>query len=162
MKSKKIPIRFNINGENKELDIPAGMTALELIRDRLELKGTKEGCGIGECGACTIIVDGRAVNACLIFAAQLDGREISTVESLDQTGQLHPIQEAFAEQHAVQCGFCTPGLLMSTRALLAEQSNPDRSEIVKAISGNLCRCTGYQSIVAAIENAAKQQLKKDS
>ena len=162
MKSNTITVRFTINGEKKKLDIPAGMTALELIRDRLELKGTKEGCGIGECGACTIIVDGRAVNACLMFAAQLDGREISTVESLDQTGQLHPIQEAFAEHHAVQCGFCTPGLLMSTRALLKAQSNPDRSEIVKAISGNLCRCTGYHSIIAAVENAAKQQPKKDS
>jgi carbon-monoxide dehydrogenase small subunit len=155
-----ISINFTINGEKKQLDIPAGLTALELIRDTLELKGTKEGCGIGECGACTIIVDGRAVNACLMFAAQLDGREISTVESLDQTGQLHPIQEAFADQHAVQCGFCTPGLLMSTRALLTEKSNPDRSEIVKAISGNLCRCTGYHSIIAAIEDAAKQQSKE--
>lgn len=156
-----ISIRFTINGEGKQLDIPAGMTALELIRDRLALKGTKEGCGIGECGACTIIVDGRAVNACLMFAAQLDGREISTVESLDQAGQLHPIQTAFAKQHAVQCGFCTSGLLMSTRALLTEQSNPDRSEIVKAISGNLCRCTGYHSIIAAIEDAAKPQPKED-
>jgi len=162
MKYEMISINFTINGEKKQLEIPAGMTALELIRDRLELKGTKEGCGIGECGACTIIVDGRAVNACLMFAAQLDGRDISTVESLDQTGQLHPIQEAFAEQHAVQCGFCTPGLLMSTRALLSEQSNPDRSEIVKAISGNLCRCTGYHSIIAAVENAAKKQSKKGS
>jgi carbon-monoxide dehydrogenase small subunit len=160
MKKNTIAIRITVNGEKKELEIPAGMTALELIRDRLKLKGTKEGCGIGECGACTIVVDGRAVNACLMFAAQLDGREISTVESLDQTGQLHPIQEAFAEQHAVQCGFCTPGLLMSTRALLAENSNPDRSEIVKAISGNLCRCTGYHSIIAAVENAAKQQPKE--
>ena len=160
MKHETISINFTINGEKKQLDIPAGLTALELIRDTLELKGTKEGCGIGECGACTIIVDGRAVNACLMFAAQLDGREISTVESLDQTGQLHPIQEAFADQHAVQCGFCTPGLLMSTRALLTEKSNPDRSEIVKAISGNLCRCTGYHSIIAAIEDAAKQQPKK--
>ena len=160
MKLEMISINFTINGEKKQLDIPAGMTALELIRDRLELKGTKEGCGIGECGACTIIVDGRAVNACLMFAAQLDGREISTVESLDHAGQLHPIQEAFAEQHAVQCGFCTPGLLMSTRALLKEQPNPDRSEIVKAISGNLCRCTGYHSIIAAIEDAAKPQAKE--
>jgi carbon-monoxide dehydrogenase small subunit len=97
-----------------------------------------------------------------MFAAQLDGREISTVESLDQTGQLHPIQAAFAERHAVQCGFCTPGLLMSTHALLKAQSKPDRSEIVKAISGNLCRCTGYHSIVAAVEDAAKQRSKKDS
>ena len=160
VKLEMISINFTINGENQQLDIPAGMTALELIRDRLELKGTKEGCGIGECGACTIIVDGRAVNACLMFAAQLDGREISTVESLDQTDQLHPIQEAFAQQHAVQCGFCTPGLLMSARALLAEKSNPGRSEIVKAISGNLCRCTGYHSIIAAIENAAKRQPKE--
>ena len=160
MKPNMISIRFTINGEGKQLDIPAGMTALELIRDRLALKGTKEGCGIGECGACTIIVDGRAVNACLMFAAQLDGREISTVESLDQAGQLHPIQTAFAKQHAVQCGFCTSGLLMSTRALLTEQSNPDRSEIVKAISGNLCRCTGYHSIIAAIEDAAKEHPKE--
>lgn len=155
-----ISINFTINGKKQQLDIPAGMTALELIRDKLELKGTKEGCGIGECGACTIVVDSRAVNACLMFAAQLEGREISTVESLDQNDQLHPIQEAFAKQHAVQCGFCTPGLLMSTRALLAVQSNPDRSEIVKAISGNLCRCTGYHSIIAAIEDAAKQQSKE--
>jgi carbon-monoxide dehydrogenase small subunit len=162
MKYEMILINFTINGEKKKLEIPAGMTALELIRDRLELKGTKEGCGIGECGACTIIVDGRAVNACLMFAAQLDGRQIFTVESLDQAGQLHPIQEAFAEQHAVQCGFCTPGLLMSTRALLTEKPNPERSEIVKAISGNLCRCTGYNSIIAAVEKAAKQQTKKNS
>jgi carbon-monoxide dehydrogenase small subunit len=161
MKPNMISIRFTINGDGKQLDIPAGVTALELIRDRLELKGTKEGCGIGECGACTIIVDGRAVNACMMFAAQLDGREISTVESLGQAGQLHPIQAAFAKQHAVQCGFCTPGLLMSTCALLTEQSNPDRSEIVKAISGNLCRCTGYHSIIAAIEDAAKPQPKED-
>ena len=161
MKLEMITINFTINGENQQLDIPAGMTALELIRDKLELKGTKEGCGIGECGACTIIVDGRAVNACLMFAAQLDGREISTVESLDQADELDPIQEAFAKQHAVQCGFCTPGLLMSTHALLTEKSNPDRSEIVKAISGNLCRCTGYHSIIAAIEDAAKSQPKED-
>ena len=160
MKENTFTIRIIVNGEKKELDIPAGISALELIRDVLEFKGTKEGCGIGECGACTIVVDGRAVNACLLFAAQLDGREILTVEGLGQTGDLHPIQEAFAEQHAVQCGFCTPGLIMSTHALLAENTNPDRNEIVKAISGNLCRCTGYHSIVSAIEGAAKQQPKK--
>ena len=160
MKSKKITIRFTINGEKKQLDIHAGISALELIRDVLELKGAKEGCGIGECGACTIVIDGRAVNACLMFAAQLDGREILTVEGLSRTGDLHPIQEAFAEQHAVQCGFCTPGLIMSTHALLAKNTNPDRVEIVKAISGNLCRCTGYHSIVSAVEGAAKQQSKE--
>lgn len=160
MKPKTTSIRITINGEKKQLDIHAGISALELIRDVLELKGTKEGCGIGECGACTIVVDGRAVNACLMFAAQLDGREILTVEGLSRTGDLHPIQEAFAQQHAVQCGFCTPGLMMSTHALLAENTNPNRTEIVKAISGNLCRCTGYHSIVAAIEGAAKQPPKE--
>jgi len=154
MKATTILIRFTINGEQKQLDIPAGLTALELIRDRLELKGTKEGCGIGECGACTIMVDGRAVNACLMFAAQLDGREILTVEGLARNGELHPIQEAFAEKHAVQCGFCTPGVMMSARALLSENPHPNRSEIIKTISGNLCRCTGYLSIVEAIEAAA--------
>jgi carbon-monoxide dehydrogenase small subunit len=161
MKHEMISINFTINGKKQQLDIPAGMTALEAIRDRLKLKGTKEGCGIGECGACTIIVDGRSVNACLMFAAQMDGREILTVEGLDRNGDLDLIQVAFAERHAVQCGFCTPGLLMSTHALLSEQSNPDRSEIVKAISGNLCRCTGYHSIVSAIEDAARRQPKKD-
>ncbi len=163
MKIKIISINFTINGEKKELEIPAGLTALELIRDRLALKGSKEGCGIGECGACTIVVDGRAVNACLMFAAQLDDREVLTVEGLDQSGDLHPIQQAFAEKHAVQCGFCTPGLLMSTSALLAEHKHPSRNEIVKAISGNLCRCTGYHSIMEAVEAAAKKQAasKKD-
>jgi carbon-monoxide dehydrogenase small subunit len=161
MKQNTISIHFTINGEQKRLDVSAGMTALEAIRDRLKLKGTKEGCGIGECGACTIIVDGRAVNACLMFAAQLDGRQVLTVEGLALNGDLDPIQEAFAERHAVQCGFCTPGLLMSTHALLSEKANPDRSEIVKAISGNLCRCTGYNSIVTAIEDAARRRPKKD-
>ena len=157
MKLKMISINFTINGEKKQLEIPAGLTALELIRDRFDLKGSKEGCGIGECGACTIVVDGRAVNACLMFATQLDGCEVLTVEGLTQDGEMHPIQEAFAEKHAVQCGFCTPGLLMSTRALLAGHPRPNRAEIVKAISGNLCRCTGYHSIVEAVEEAARRQ-----
>ena len=154
MQPKTTSIRITVNGERKELNIPPGITALELIRDWLELKGTKEGCGIGECGACTIVVDGRAVNACLMLAAQLDGRKILTVEGLSRSGKLHPFQEAFAKHHAVQCGFCSPGLLMSTYALLAKRPNADRDEIVKAISGNLCRCTGYHSIIAAIEDAA--------
>jgi carbon-monoxide dehydrogenase small subunit len=163
MKTNSVTIQFTINGEKMQLDIPAGTTALDLIRDRLALKGTKEGCGIGECGACTIVVDGRAVNACLMLAAQLDGREVLTVEGLSHSGDLHPIQEAFAEKHAVQCGFCTPGLLMSTSALLKKHPHPNRSEIVKAISGNLCRCTGYHSIMEAVKAAAEKQaaFKKD-
>ena len=146
-----------LNGEEKSLVIESGISALELIRDVLELKGTKEGCGIGECGACTIVVDGKAVNACLMFAAQLDGRNVLTVEGLGENGALHPIQQSFVEHHAVQCGFCTPGLLMSTHALLEKNPQPDRNEIVKAISGNLCRCTGYQSILGAIDDVAAKK-----
>jgi len=156
MKKSKYHLRFTLNGEEKSLEIEPGISALELIRDVLDLKGTKEGCGIGECGACTIVVDGQAVNACLMFAAQLDGRDVLTVEGLSGEAELHPIQQSFAQQHAVQCGFCTPGILMSTHALLNETPNPNRAEIVKALSGNLCRCTGYQSIVAGIEDAVKR------
>jgi aerobic-type carbon monoxide dehydrogenase small subunit (CoxS/CutS family) len=154
MKKNSYHLRFTLNGEEQSLDIDPGISALELLRDVLDLKGTKEGCGIGECGACTIVVDGQAVNACLMFAAQLDGRRVLTVEGLSTKAELHPIQQSFAEKHAVQCGFCTPGILMSTHALLTEKPNPNRAEIVKAIAGNLCRCTGYQSIVAGIEHAA--------
>jgi len=156
MKKKGYPLRFTLNGEEKSLDIEPGISALELIRDTLDLKGTKEGCGIGECGACTVVVDGKAVNACLMFAAQLDGRDVLTVEGLSKDDALHPIQQSFIEHHAVQCGFCTPGILMSTRALLSENPQPERDEIVKVISGNLCRCTGYQSIIAGIEDAAEK------
>ena len=154
MKKNRYHIRFSLNSEEKSLNIDHGISALDLLRDILDLKGTKEGCGIGECGACTIVVDGQAVNACLMFAAQLDGRTVLTVEGLNGEAELHSIQQSFSERHAVQCGFCTPGLLMSTRALIAEKPNPSRAEIVKAIAGNLCRCTGYQSIIAGIEDAA--------
>jgi aerobic-type carbon monoxide dehydrogenase small subunit (CoxS/CutS family) len=153
-KKSKYQLRFTLNSEEMALDIEPGISALELIRDVLDLKGTKEGCGIGECGACTIVVDGRAVNACLMFAAQLDGRNVLTVEGLNREEELHPIQQSFAEKHAVQCGFCTPGILMSTQALLAENQRLKRDEIIKAVAGNLCRCTGYQSIIAGIEDAA--------
>ena len=156
MKKNGYHLRFTLNGAETSLDIDPGMSALELIRDTLDLKGTKEGCGVGECGACTVVVDGKAVNACLMFAAQLDGRDVLTVEGLGQDDALHPIQQSFIERHAVQCGFCTPGILMSTRALLEENPQPARDEIVKAISGNLCRCTGYQSIIAGIEEAAQK------
>jgi carbon-monoxide dehydrogenase small subunit len=155
MKKNRYHLRFTLNGEEKSLDIEPGISALELIRDVLDLKGTKEGCGIGECGACTVVVDGKAVNACLMFAAQLDGCDVLTVEGLSPDEALHPIQQSFARQHAVQCGFCTPGVLMSTHALLAENPHPSGHEIVKAASGNLCRCTGYQSIIRGIEDAAE-------
>jgi len=157
-----IPIEFTINGKKVSLEVEADETALKLIRDRLLLKGTKEGCGIGECGACTIVVDGKSANACLMLAAQIHGREILTVEGLEADGDLDPLQKSFADHHAVQCGFCTPGFLMSSYALLKENPHPDRREIVDAISGNLCRCTGYQQIVDAVEDGAKRLRKEKS
>lgn len=156
----QIPIEFTINGKKVSLEVEAGETALKIIRDRLLLKGTKEGCGIGECGACTIVVDGKSVNACLMLAAQLHGREVVTVEGLAEGDRLSPLQQSFVDRHAVQCGFCTPGFLMSSHALLNENPNPDRREIIDAISGNLCRCTGYQQIVDSIEEAAGRLRKE--
>ena len=156
----RIPISFTINGKGVEVEVEAGEAALHTIRDRLGLKGTKEGCGVGECGACTLMVDGKAVNACLTLGAQLDGRDVLTVEGLELPTGLNPMQEAFLNHHAVQCGFCTPGILMSTYALFNENPNPSREDIVEEISGNLCRCTGYEHIVSAIENAANRLSKE--
>jgi carbon-monoxide dehydrogenase small subunit len=161
MDSSAVRIQFTLNGEPQSAECPAETTALKLIREFLKLKGTKEGCGIGECGACTIIVDGKAVNSCLMLAAQLDGRTIQTIEGLGTPESLHPIQEAFVRNHGVQCGFCTPGLLMSTRALLDENPAPTRADIAKAIAGNLCRCTGYQQIFSSIADAASRRFSKD-
>ncbi len=151
-----VPIKFMLNGEVVHTKVAASETALQALRDRLDLKGTKEGCGIGECGACTIVVDGRNVNACLMLAAQLHDREVKTVEGLAGASGLHPLQQAFADHHAVQCGFCTPGLLMSGVSILEENKHPSRDEIVDGISGNLCRCTGYQQIVDSIQDAAQR------
>lgn len=151
-----VPIRFMLNGEQVHMKVAAAETALQALRNNLDLKGTKEGCGIGECGACTIVVDGKNVNACLMLAAQLHDREVKTVEGLAGASGLHPLQQAFADHHAVQCGFCTPGLLMSGVSILEENKNPSRDEIVDGISGNLCRCTGYQQIVDSIQDAAQR------
>jgi carbon-monoxide dehydrogenase small subunit len=152
----EVPIIFTLNGEVVHTKVAASETALQALRDRLDLKGTKEGCGIGECGACTIVVDGKSVNACLMLAAQLHDREVKTVEGLAGASGLHPLQQAFADHHAVQCGFCTPGLLMSGVSILEENKHPSRDEIVDGISGNLCRCTGYQQIVDSIQDAAQR------
>lgn len=157
MEEKIIHIEFTLNNEKTELDIPSRISALSLIRDVLQLTGTKEGCGVGECGACTIEVDGQAVNACLMFAAQLDGCEVLTVEGLEKDGQMHGLQEKFLENHAVQCGFCTPGILMSTHALLGEKENPGDEEIKKALAGNICRCTGYQQIFSSVKDACSNK-----
>lgn len=145
------PVKFYVNGELVELNVPANETLLNVLRTRLALTGAKEGCGAGECGACTVIMDGLAVNACLILAPELNGRHITTVEGLSKDGELSPLQQAFIDHMALQCGFCTPGMLMSAEALLRQNPNPTRAQIVAALSGNLCRCTGYKKILEAIE-----------
>jgi carbon-monoxide dehydrogenase small subunit len=148
---KKIQIR--INEKDCTLNIDENMRLLDLLRDELGLLGAKEGCGEGECGACTIIMNGKAVNSCLVMAFQADGANILTIEGLEKNGEIHPIQQAFIDAGAVQCGYCTPGMIMSTKALLDRNPNPTREEIREGISGNLCRCTGYNKIVDAVEKA---------
>ncbi len=144
-------LRFTLNGENLSLEVTGRERVIDLLRDCLELVGTKEGCGKGECGACTILLDGRPVCSCLLLAAQLAGRDVVTIEGVDG-GR---IQQAFAEAGAVQCGFCSPGAIMSAYALLLRNKKPSRTEIKRALSGNLCRCTGYEKIIGAVELASK-------
>ena len=153
--SRLLKISFTLNGKPVEIEVKPWDTAIAVLREQLGLKGTKEGCGIGECGACTILVDGLAVDSCLMPAPKLDGRKVETVEGLRQGEALHPLQEAFLSKGAVQCGYCTPGMLMSAKALLDRNPNPERNELVEALSGNLCRCTGYVQILEAAEEAAK-------
>jgi aerobic carbon-monoxide dehydrogenase small subunit len=152
--TKKL-ITLKVNGESYSLDIPDNRTLLQLLRDDLDLTGTKEGCGVGECGACTVLVDGSPVNSCLVLAVEMDGREILTVEGLAKDGVLDPLQQAFIDEGAIQCGFCTPGALMSAKGLLIENPKPSEAEIRKAIEGNLCRCTGYDPIVRAIKKTSE-------
>jgi len=153
----KLTITFELNGEALSVEIESHLTLLGLLRDRLELKGTKEGCGMGECGACTVLVDGKAVNSCIFPAAEVDGKSVTTIEGLSgQDGDLHPLQRAFLEHGAVQCGFCSPGMILSAKALLDENPRPTEEEIRKAIAGNLCRCTGYLQIIEAIKAASEK------
>ena len=144
-------IKFTINGKVVEVQVPSHWTLLKLLREKLGLTGTKEGCGIGECGSCTALLDGIPVNACLILAPKVEGRKVETVEGLGSRDSLHPLQKSFIDHGAIQCGFCTPGILMSSKALLNKNPNPSREEIKEAISGHLCRCTGYHQIIEAIE-----------
>lgn len=147
------PLRVRVNGTEHTLNIPADRTLLDMLREDLGLTGTKRGCGNGECGACSVLMDGKLVNSCLIPALKADGSEIVTVEGLAEGDTLHPIQRAFLEKGAVQCGFCTPGMLLAAKSLLDQKSSPSKEEIKAAISGNLCRCTGYKKIIEAIESA---------
>jgi 4-hydroxybenzoyl-CoA reductase gamma subunit len=149
-----VRVALAVNGELREADVPSATLLVDLLRAHLGLTGTKIGCGHGECGACTVLLDGEPVNSCLVFAAQCDGREVTTIEGISANGELDRIQRAFIETGAVQCGFCTPGMIMSAAALLATNPRPSREEIEEALSGNLCRCTGYVKIVDAVELAA--------
>jgi carbon-monoxide dehydrogenase small subunit len=154
---KRLVINTTINKRPVRVETAAHRTLLELLRDDLGLTGTKCGCEIGECGACTVLLDGEAVNSCLVLAPQVEGREIMTVEGLAKEGTLDRLQEAFLDRDAVHCGFCTPGMLMSARGLLNRQPLPTEREVRTAIAGNLCRCTGYQQIVEAILSSAERK-----
>lgn len=150
-------IRLVVNDEPTSLDVEPNWTLLKVIRDSMGLTGTKEGCGEGECGSCTVLVDGKAVNACLILAVDMDGRTVTTIEGLAQGSELHPLQKAFLEKGAVQCGFCTPGMILTAKSLLDQNPHPSEEEIRFAIAGNLCRCTGYAKIVDAIRTLAERR-----
>jgi carbon-monoxide dehydrogenase small subunit len=150
------PLSLRVNGVPYSVGVDGGRTLLSVLRGELGLTGTKEGCDDSECGACMVLLDGRPVNSCSFLALQTDGREVTTVEGLGQGGELHPLQRAFAEAGGIQCGFCTSGMLVSAAALLTERPEPDDDEVRVALAGNLCRCTGYQKIVQAVQAAAAE------
>lgn len=153
----KKTLHFILNGEPVEVEIEPHLTLLQVLRDKLEMTGTKEGCGMGECGACTVLLDGKTVNSCIYPALEVEGRNVTTIEGLtDSQGNLHPIQKAFIEHGAIQCGFCTPGMILSAKALLDENPHPTEEEIRNGIAGNICRCTGYLQIIQAIKAVSGQ------
>jgi len=147
-------IRLVVNGETYEVIVKASETLPDVLRDKLRLTGTKEGCDTGKCGACTVLIDGQAVRSCLTLAVSVEDKEITTIEGLAKGEELHPLQQAFIEQGALQCGFCTPGMILTAKAFLDENPTPTEDEVKEAIAGNICRCTGYSSIVEAIQEAA--------
>jgi carbon-monoxide dehydrogenase small subunit len=151
-----IDLRLKVNGKLQHVQAEPARTLLAILRENLGLTGTKDGCSSGDCGACVVLMDGRVVNSCMVLAPQAEGAEVTTVEGLAGNGELHPLQRAFGETWAFQCGFCTPGMLISCHALLLSNDNPSRDEILGAIAGNFCRCTGYQGVVNAVERAAAE------
>lgn len=153
-KPQYIHLQLNINNEAARVSVNPGKTLLEVLREDLTLTGTKHGCELGECGACTVLVDGKPVLSCLVLAVECEGTKIATIEGMADRDQLHPLQLAFAEHGGLQCGYCTPGVLMTAKALLENESDPTRPQIREALSGNLCRCTGYQQIIESVEHAA--------
>ena len=156
---KKIAVE--VNGVLETQEVEASLTLLRFLRDQLDLTGAKEGCNEGECGSCMVLLDGRPVNSCLVLAVEADGAKVTTIEGLSKDGILHPIQAAFLEHASVQCGFCTPGMVVTAVALLARNPDPSEEEIRKALAGNLCRCTGYRQIVDAVHAAAKEMRRGD-
>ena len=148
-------IQLTVNGESEQIDVPSNMTLLSMLRDKLTLTGTKNGCTAGECGSCTVLINGEPVNSCMVLAIECNDAEIITVEGLPQDGKLDPIQDALIEAGGIQCGFCIPGVLISSRALLDRNPKPSEEEIRLALVGNLCRCTGYVRIVEAVKQAAR-------
>lgn len=153
---QEMEINFTLNNRKYKLNVPVNITLLDVIREKLHLTGTKEGCGKGECGACTVLFNGRSANSCLILAPQADGAEVTTIEGIGTVDNLHPLQRAFVEEGAIQCGFCTPGMIMSSLYLLKKNPHPTEEEIREGLSGNLCRCTGYAKIIKAVEKASKE------
>ena len=152
----RINLTIKVNGKEVTLKVGPKERLIDTLREQLNLTGTKEGCSIGECGACTVILNGEAVSSCLILTGQIGGSEVLTIEGLEVAGKLDPLQKAFIDYQAVQCGFCTPGMLMSAKALLMKNPHPGREEIKTALEGNLCRCTGYEQIIEAIESVANK------
>ncbi len=156
VKEDFVEIEFTLNGSPIKLEVKPNETLLDLLRYRLKLTGSKRGCNRGECGACTVLMNGKPVDSCLMLASKVNGKDVLTIEGLGSPGMLHPLQEAFIVNNTVQCGFCTPGIIMSAKALLDENPNPSREDIQEAISGNLCRCTGYLPIMEAILEASRK------
>jgi aerobic-type carbon monoxide dehydrogenase small subunit (CoxS/CutS family) len=153
---ERVVLQMNVNGESRELLVPVHKTLLEVLREDMQLTGTKHGCELGECGTCTVLIDGSPHLSCLALPIQLQGRSITTIEGMADGSQLHPLQATFAELGAAQCGYCSPGILLAARSLLAENPQPTRDEIREALAGNLCRCTGYVKILEAVELAAER------
>ena len=155
-------ITLKINGSSEQVDVPSNLTLLQMLREKLAMTGTKNGCMAGECGACTVMLNGEPVNSCMVLAVECDGAEVLTVEGLAKDGVLDPIQETIINQGGVQCGFCTPGILISARALLNRKPSPSESDIREALVGNLCRCTGYLRIIEAVQEASQRVMQTTS
>ena len=153
-------VKLQLNGEPVELDVKPSETLIETLRDRLELTGAKDGCGLGACGSCTVLLNGLPTRSCIVLTAELEGSEVTTIEGLADGTKLDPVQESFMEKGAVQCGFCSPGMILTAKSLLDRNSQPSRQEVIRSISSNLCRCTGYKKIVEAVEAASSTEIPK--